>query len=258
MATKKTQLSKTILKTTKKVHDELSNLPSTTQKVVSTAARGASTAAKGAARGATTAAKGAAKGATTAAKGTQMAVSTAAKGAAKGATTAAKGASTVAKGIAQVPQQIGKSVLSVPQTIQQIGNKTKKSKSKRVNSATSTFTRSSSSTSQPTNNDVDEITAKLKFLNQELVDDQDRRQMVRESLSQCMKEIQTHLDGFLISNPRASYEEWIAVLHPDNVNDEEEIDHRFYVQESDHLLLWNQYMSELDCTDRIVKAKFIL
>ena len=193
------QISKTIVNTTKKIEEEISNLPSTTQKVVSTASKGAST--------------------------------------------AAKGASKAAKGIARVPQQIGKTVLSVPNHVKNVGGKKKK---------------------KTTEGDVDEITAKLDFINQELLADQDRRKIVRESTSQCMGQMQTHLGEYLVGNPTSTYEDWIASLHPDNVKETKEededgvhkIDHRFYVEGSDHRELWNQYMNDLGFVDRIVEAKY--
>ena len=225
--------TRNIAKTTQKVGEELVKLPSNTQKAVVTAAKSANTAARETQMAVSTAARGA----TTVARG-------AANGVAKGATTVAKGASTAAKGIVHMPQHIGKTVLSVPQTISTRVRKTKRSGSNVSNASSQ-------------EDEMDDITAKLRALNQEIVDEQGRKKLVRESLSQCMKEIQTHLDAFLIVHPLASYEEWIALLHPENVHgEEEEVDHRFFVEESDHLRLWNQYMSDLEFTDRIVEAKF--
>ena len=68
-----------------------------------------------------------------------------------------------------------------------------------------------------------------------------------------------HLEEFLRGNPRASYESWIAALHPDNVvegrslegvSGSTEIDHRFFVAESDHRNLWNESISERKDGDR--------
>lgn len=65
-----------------------------------------------------------------------------------------------------------------------------------------------------------------------------------------------HLNEFLITHPNATYEEWIGKLHPENVtttngggdSDESQptisIDHRFYVEESDHRRLWNEMIGD--------------
>jgi len=63
--------------------------------------------------------------------------------------------------------------------------------------------------------------------------------MVQDA-ARMMKEInQRHLEEYLITHPSATYESWIAKLHPENV-DGETIDHRFYVEDSDHRILWNE------------------
>ena len=52
-----------------------------------------------------------------------------------------------------------------------------------------------------------------------------------------------------------------VALHPDNVkhdsddNDDERIDHRFYMKDSHHRILWNRAMEKLDCRDSIVEAR---
>ena len=55
-----------------------------------------------------------------------------------------------------------------------------------------------------------------------------------------------------------TYEEWIADLHPDNAEYADgSIDHRFYVEESDHRQLWNIYMEALGFVHQIVPAKSV-
>ena len=50
-----------------------------------------------------------------------------------------------------------------------------------------------------------------------------------------------HLEEFLITHPESTYEQWIAALHPENVEEGSAmIDHRFYVEDSDHRILWNE------------------
>ncbi|KAL3801211.1 hypothetical protein HJC23_012611 [Cyclotella cryptica] len=59
-----------------------------------------------------------------------------------------------------------------------------------------------------------------------------------------------HLMSFLMEHPDATYQEWIEDLHPENAHDGtllegfgKTIDHRFFVEESDHRRLWNENLS---------------
>jgi len=82
----------------------------------------------------------------------------------------------------------------------------------------------------------------------------ERKALVNEVRQACMAAIQTHLESFLQENPQGLYQDWIAELHPDNVIDNT-IDARFYIQESDHRILWNQYHDhDLDSSVRSVPA----
>lgn len=87
----------------------------------------------------------------------------------------------------------------------------------------------------------------LERINRDNEEEQQRKELVAQVHELCMQAVREHLQSFLAEHPDGSYEEWIAELHPDNVlpnkNSEEEdvqIDSRFYVSDSDHLLLWNQ------------------
>lgn len=60
----------------------------------------------------------------------------------------------------------------------------------------------------------------------------------------CLAEVETHLDGFLRKHSGGTYEQWIGELHPENLrinafSGEKSVDHRFYIEGSDHLRLWN-------------------
>ena len=71
-----------------------------------------------------------------------------------------------------------------------------------------------------------------------------------------MKEVSTHLESFLHDNPTASYEEWISSLHPDNAEYADgSIDHRFYVEDSDHRILWNECMEAIGRKDGIIRVR---
>lgn len=94
----------------------------------------------------------------------------------------------------------------------------------------------------------------LETVNEEIVQEQQRQELVREAEARCRATIIHHLHEFLVKFPLATYEEWISDLHPDNVTPtkqkqvqekEEEIDHRFYVVDSDHRIIWNGLMEEL-------------
>jgi len=150
---------------------------------------------------------------------------------------AASKAKSTAMNIVKVPQTIGRTILSVPEIV-------KKKLDKKPKQAPP----------------PPEFADHLEFINKEIVEGQQHRGIVRESLLECMKVIVDHLEAFLIEQPDAahSYEEWIACLHPDNADyADHRIDHRFYVQDSDHRLLWNEYMQELDRIDRVVESRSV-
>ena len=159
---------------------------------------------------------------------------------------------TTVKTVVKVPQHIGRTILSVPQTISKIANKRKKDKQPPLKFA-----------------------EKLEFINQEIIEGQVTRKIVRDSQADCLKEINDHLTLFLSDNNddggddndtgdvssntcSHTYEEWIAELHPDNAEYADgSIDHRFYVEESDHRQLWNTYMEALGFEGNIVPAKSV-
>lgn len=100
-----------------------------------------------------------------------------------------------------------------------------------------------------------ELADKLDRINQEVKDENQRKDLVRKAIAECHAEIAKHLDDFLeereahANNPFApSYEEWIADLHPENVVYDDgntnhlQVDLRFFVEKSDHRVLWNQRM----------------
>jgi len=136
--------------------------------------------------------------------------------------------------IVKVPQTIGRTILSVPEKI------LKKSKEeKKV---------------EPRQKFAD----KLAFICGEIIEEQKGRQIVRESQLECMREITNHLKMHLVEHPSATYEEWIAAVHPDNAEySDGRIDHRFYVEDSDHRILWNKFMKELEFFDSIIEVKSV-
>ncbi len=69
----------------------------------------------------------------------------------------------------------------------------------------------------------------------------------KEAEESCLVATREHLLDFLREHPNASYNEWIEDLHPENAHTgtlleglSKTIDHRFYVEESDHRILWNE------------------
>jgi len=69
------------------------------------------------------------------------------------------------------------------------------------------------------------------------------QQIRREAAAACFKCILDHLEEFITEYLDATYEQWIANLHPENMN-ADKVDHRFYVECSDHLQIWNLYMTK--------------
>ena len=92
-----------------------------------------------------------------------------------------------------------------------------------------------------------EMADALERRNRDLRDEQEAREMMRVAGAACTEAIESHLESFLAIDPHATYEEWISDLHPENLHEGKllegmgkELDHRFYVAESDHRLLWNK------------------
>lgn len=113
----------------------------------------------------------------------------------------------------------------------------------------------------PSSSSRDETAScRLEHFNREIVEEQERRLMVRDSEMACLVEMSVHLQQFLSQEPTGTYEEWIACLHPENVTLQPKkstrlfgmgksandnvlvLDHRFYIQDSDHRRLWNEYL----------------
>jgi hypothetical protein len=98
----------------------------------------------------------------------------------------------------------------------------------------------------------------LEQINEEHLEESERRVMVEEAVDACKKSIKDHIQTFIMENPDAKYEEWIRELHPDNAEyaDAEIIDHRFYAEDSDHRHIWNEHVEQLDgCEYKRVKPK---
>ena len=151
-------------------------------------------------------------------------------------------AKTTISSISKVPQTIGHSILSVPDTLL---NKHRQGETH--------------------NEERDEITDASKNLHgklcSDIIDDQIARSTVTESLDECMREITHHLNLYLFEksgtrSERYQYEEWILVLHPENVHyigsGRSLIDHRFYMKDSHHRQLWNDFMVKMECKESIV------
>jgi len=98
-----------------------------------------------------------------------------------------------------------------------------------------------------------QLADQLDRVNADNADEAERQEICRHAMELCLKEMRDHLLEFLSERPLASYEEWISELHPDNINGRSEglthtplIDHRFYVADSDHRILWNEHLNDLD------------
>lgn len=99
-----------------------------------------------------------------------------------------------------------------------------------------------------------ELADDLEKVNSETNEDVQRHQERIQAGEACLQAIKDHLHSFLSEHPEGTYEEWIEELHPENVAQHEEskliIDHRFYVKESDHLILWNETVRDGSTSSR--------
>lgn len=154
-------------------------------------------------------------------------------------------AKMTAKRIVNAPQKLGHSILTAPD---KIFNKQRECQ-------------------QEMKEERDEATAEFHGkICSNIIDDQSGRIAVRESQEECMREITEHLNLYIFEitssnshSVRYDYKNWIEALHPDNVNyvgsGRPLIDHRFYMKDSHHRILWNEYMIKLDCRDAMVREE---
>jgi len=66
----------------------------------------------------------------------------------------------------------------------------------------------------------------------------------------CMTVLKDHFENFVNANPKATYEKWIEDINPENAHEGllleglgKTIDHRYYVDDSDHRRLWNEHLT---------------
>ncbi|KAL9185819.1 hypothetical protein ACHAXT_003596 [Thalassiosira profunda] len=85
------------------------------------------------------------------------------------------------------------------------------------------------------------------IMQEEKRDLEEMMRIKREAEEICLNATKDHLLDFIRDNPDASYQTWIEELHPENAHDGtllegmgKTIDHRFFVEESDHRRLWNE------------------
>jgi len=97
---------------------------------------------------------------------------------------------------------------------------------------------------------IDDLEREQILAEVDLIEDEEAKVVHREAVALCMQIILEHLRIFLEERPDSTYEEWIRDIHPDNADDQRYnsyddgliIDHRFYVEKSDHRIIWNENM----------------
>lgn len=77
-------------------------------------------------------------------------------------------------------------------------------------------------------------------------DMEEAMRLKKEAEERCLNDTKDHLLSFIKEHPNGKYQQWIEELHPENAHDGtlleglgKTIDHRFFVEESDHRRLWN-------------------
>lgn len=95
-------------------------------------------------------------------------------------------AKALAKKVIKVPQAVGRAVLAAPTTLLKLPRMIDKLEQDQG------------------------FADKLEFINQEIVEDQKRKEIVRVSKVEGMKEIVTHLEQYLKENPNGCYEDWVS------------------------------------------------
>jgi len=88
-------------------------------------------------------------------------------------------------------------------------------------------------------------------------EDEELYRICREAAEACLRSIIEHLYDFVEDcfNTNAHYyEDWIKELHPENV-DGGKVDHRFYIKESEHRIIWNDLMEKRQKTSLIIHPR---
>jgi len=104
-----------------------------------------------------------------------------------------------------------------------------------------------------------DLAYELEHVNESVREENARKDICRRAQAECLRDITEHLEHFISKHPCASYEDWIMDLHPDNAldysngealihtrsgNELFKIDHRFYVEDSDHRKIWNNSLGD--------------
>ncbi len=83
--------------------------------------------------------------------------------------------------------------------------------------------------------------------NEENLEIEELMRLKKEAEEACLNATTDHLLSFIKDNPSAKYHQWIEDLHPENAYDgdlleglDKIIDHRFFVEKSDHRRIWNE------------------
>ena len=90
-----------------------------------------------------------------------------------------------------------------------------------------------------------------QYKRQQNEEEEERLRIIAEAHDACMNAIITHLHSFLVDDTKASYEDWIRELHPDNIlinkkDGTEQLDPRYYLIDSDHRIMWNDMIKQLE------------
>lgn len=118
------------------------------------------------------------------------------------------------------------------------------------------------------------VADQLEQINRDNEEEEERKELVRQAEAACLRTIFFHLLEFLEKNQGATYEEWIQELHPENAIHKEDrrkliiendsfseedrettIDHRFYVEDSDHRRIWNDHVRSIENENTNVSYK---
>lgn len=98
--------------------------------------------------------------------------------------------------------------------------------------------------------DDEKLADNMERMNRDIQMEKDALIMMKEAEEACLRAITDHFIEFVADSPGVvTYEQWIADLHPENTREglllegmDKEVDHRFYVQDSDHRKLWNAHL----------------
>jgi len=98
------------------------------------------------------------------------------------------------------------------------------------------------------------VTERVDIRRNQRAEIEDDERQCQEASRACMRLISEHLRDFIHESTNAKYEDWLHSCHPENC--QRCVDHRFYVKNSDHRIIWNKIQERRHRLSLIIEPRF--